>query len=86
MLYKKNSCVYMSFNIERHIYTSIISLCFSPEIMSLKRTSFSIHRTHSHSYPTPDSRVMSLRVARVPTRDNVPEKTSFKNHRTHTHM
>jgi len=27
MSYKKNLCVYMSFNIKRHIYTSVISWC-----------------------------------------------------------
>ena len=29
MSYKKNLCVYMSFNIKRHIYTSVISWCSS---------------------------------------------------------
>ena len=27
MSYKKNLCVYKSFNIKRHIYTSVISWC-----------------------------------------------------------
>jgi len=38
MSYKKKLCVYMSFNIKRHIYTSVISWCSNTFEISVSRT------------------------------------------------